>query len=150
MHLQFLASDELGGRYTLSPNFAIAARYLASHLEAYGFRGAGDHGGFLQSFEVISSKPDTANSSLELTLAGTTDKYSFGDFFTQGPTSASTEGKVVFVGLGVSSSSQKHDDYAGLDVKGKIVLYTSGLPEGVDASRLAVHIRLIAVGIENL
>jgi hypothetical protein len=137
MHLQFLASDELGGRYTLSPNFAIAARYLASHLEAYGFRGAGDHGGFLQSFEVISSKPDTANSSLELTLAGTTDKYSFGDFFTQGPTSASVEGKVVFVGLGVSSPSQKHDDYAGLDVKGKIVLYTSGLPEGVDASRLA-------------
>ena len=40
MHLEFLASDELGGRYTLSPSFAIAARYLASRLESYGFRGA--------------------------------------------------------------------------------------------------------------
>ena len=30
MHLQFLASEELGGRYTLSPGFAIAARYLES------------------------------------------------------------------------------------------------------------------------
>ena len=29
-HLSFLASDELGGRYTLSPNFPIAARYLAT------------------------------------------------------------------------------------------------------------------------
>src|SRR5262249_57923838 len=81
MHLQFLASDELGGRYTLSPSFAIAARYLASHLEGYGFRGAGDHGSFLQSFEVISSKPDTAKSSLELTLAVKPDSYSFGEFF---------------------------------------------------------------------
>ena len=56
MHLQFLASEELGGRYTLSPGFAIAARYLAAHLEAYGFKGAGDNGGFLQTFQVVSSK----------------------------------------------------------------------------------------------
>lgn len=137
MHLQFLASDELGGRYTLSPSFAIAARYLASHLEAYGFRGAGDHGGFLQSFEVIAAKPDASKSSLELTLDGKTETYSFGDFFTLAPISGSAEGKIVFVGAGVSSPSQKHDDYAGLDVKGKIVMYASGVPEGVDASRLA-------------
>jgi len=137
MHLQFLASDELGGRYTLSPGFAIAARYLASHLEAYGFHGAGDHGGFLQSFDVIAAKPDTAKSSLELTLDGKTEKYNYGDFFTMAATSASAEGKIVFVGLGVSSPSQKHDDYAGLDVKGKIVLYAPGVPEGVDSSRIA-------------
>ena len=70
MHLQFLASEELGGRYTLSPSFAIAARYLASHLEAYGFKGAGDHGEFLQTFQVISAKPDTSKSSLEVTIQG--------------------------------------------------------------------------------
>jgi len=50
MHLEFLSSPELGGRYTLSPNFAIAARYLAAHLEAYGFHGAGQNGSFLQTF----------------------------------------------------------------------------------------------------
>src|SRR5688572_24432148 len=33
-HLSFLASDELGGRYTLSPSSRIAARYLASQLES--------------------------------------------------------------------------------------------------------------------
>src|SRR5215472_12323250 len=57
MHLEFLASDELGGRYTLSPSLGIVARYLAAHLEAYGFRGAGEHGSFLQNFEVIAAKP---------------------------------------------------------------------------------------------
>src|SRR5438046_10315398 len=70
MHLQFLASEELGGRYTLSPSFAIAARYLASHLEGYGFKGAGEHGEFLQTFQVISGKPDTAKDSLEVTGRG--------------------------------------------------------------------------------
>jgi hypothetical protein len=40
------------------------------------------------------------------------------------------------VGTGVSSASQKHDDYAGLDVKGKIVLVANGSPAGVDMSRL--------------
>src|SRR5881296_1979711 len=77
MHLQFLASEELGGRYTLSPSFAIAARYLASHLEAYGFKGAGDHGGFLQTFQVISAKPDTSKSALEVTIKGATKSYHF-------------------------------------------------------------------------
>ena len=81
MHLQFLASPELGGRYTLSPSFAIAARYIASHLEAYGFKGAGEHGDFLQTFQVVSSKPDTAKSVLEISFDGKPKSYHFGDFY---------------------------------------------------------------------
>jgi hypothetical protein len=136
MHLQFLASEELGGRYTLSPSFAIAARYLASHLEGYGFKGAGDHGEFLQTFQVISGKPDTAKSSLEITTGGKTTPYHFGDFYIGGGGSGEAQGQVVFVGAGISSASQQHDDYAGLDVKGKIVLIAPGTPAGVDSSRL--------------
>src|SRR6476619_5284229 len=84
MHLQFLASEELGGRYTLSPGFAIAARYLASHLEGYGFKGAGEHGEFLQTFQVVSAKPDTAKSSLEVTAGSKASSYHFGDFYITG------------------------------------------------------------------
>src|SRR5207245_1672635 len=47
------------------------------------------------------------------------------------------QGQIVFVGQGISSTSQKHDDYSGLDVKGKIVLIAPGTPADVDASRLA-------------
>jgi len=138
MHLQFLASEELGGRYTLAPNFAIAARYLAAHLEAYGFRGAGDNGNFLQTFQVMSAKPDTTKSSLQITKAGKTNDYHFGDFYLTGAIGGGeTEGQIVFVGEGISSSSQKHDDYSGLDVKGKIVLIAPGIPAGIDASQLS-------------
>jgi hypothetical protein len=137
MHLQFLASPELGGRYTLSPSFAIAARYLASHLEAYGFKGAGEQGDFLQSFQVVAGKPDTAKSLLEVSGGGKTRPYHFGDFyFPPEGANGEAQGQIVFVGSGISSPSQKHDDYAGLDVKGKIVLIAPGTPEGVDGSRL--------------
>lgn len=138
MHLRFLASDELGGRYTLAPNFAIAARYLAAHLEAYGYRGVGDKGGFLQSFDVVSIRPDAAKSSLELTSGDKTGTYGLGDFLlSRGGARGSAEGQIVFVGAGISSSAQKHDDYAGLDVKGKILFIAGGTPAGIDSSRLA-------------
>jgi len=137
MHLEFLASDELGGRFTLAPNFGISARYLASQLKAYGFQGLGDHGDYLQHFDVISSKPDTAKTALTMTIGGQTATYSFGDIYVS-PASMDGEaqGQVVFVGRGISSPSQKHDDYAGLDVKNKIVLIIPGNAPGVDPSKV--------------
>jgi len=136
MHLEFLSSDELGGRYTLSPSFAIAARYLASHLKAYGFEGGGKDGDFLQHFEVIASKPDQANSALSLTINGQATNYTFGDFFPAGGVIGEATAPVVFVGHGISSASLHRDDYADVDVKGKIVLLVPGAPAGIDRSRL--------------
>lgn len=137
MHLEFLSSPELGGRYTLSPNFAIAARYLAAHLQAYGFRGASENGSFLQTFQVVSAKADTTKSLLHLTRGGNQKDYHFGDFYLFGGRAGEAEGQIVFVGTGVSSPGQKHDDYAGLDAKGKIVLIAPGIPNGVDSSQLS-------------
>jgi peptidase M28-like protein len=137
MHLEFLASPELGGRYTLSPSFSIAARYLAAHLEAYGFRGAGEHGSFMQTFEVVAAKPDTTKSVLQITKGGNAKEYHFGDFYLFNSGSGEAEAPIVFVGAGISSVSQKHDDYAGLDAKGKIVLLAAGIPAGIDTSQLA-------------
>ena len=138
MHLEFLASDELGGRYTLAPNFAISARYLASHLKAYGFHGAAEHGDFLQRFEVITSHVQPAATSLRLKTGIKTVSYELGDIYPgNSGVSGHVSGQVVFVGFGISSPSQKHDDYAGLDVKGKIVLVAPGSPANVDISLLA-------------
>jgi Zn-dependent M28 family amino/carboxypeptidase len=137
MHLEFLASDELGGRYTLSPNFAIAARYLAAHLQAYGFHGA-VNGHFLQKFDVDSFKADPARTHLQVTVGGKQEVLKFGEDFliaTEGG-SGDASGEIVYVGAGISAPEQKHDDYAGLDVKGKIVLVVPTVPAGMDAARL--------------
>lgn len=137
-HLEFLSSTELGGRYTLSPNFGIAARYLASELESYGFHGAASDGGFLQKFEVVSSKPDPAHMSLELTIEGKHQSAAFGqDFFTAlNAGSGAAQGELVYVGGGISAPELKRDDYAGKDVKGKIAILVSGATGGIDVSKL--------------
>jgi len=136
MHLEFLASKELGGRYTLSPNFQIAARYLATRLEAYGFKGAAKDGSFFQRFEVKTTRVEPERSSIVL-KAGTASKpFKYGSFFLAGNEGGTVEGPVVFVGYGISSKGQKHDDYTGVDVRGKIVLIAPANPTGVDARRL--------------
>src|ERR671926_170035 len=70
MHLSFLASDELGGRYTLSPGNRIAARYLASQLESYGYRGAARDGSFFQKVPLAYRSVDRAKSMVTLTASG--------------------------------------------------------------------------------
>lgn len=136
-HLAFLASPELGGRYTLSPSLSIAARYLATRLQAWGYKPGGDNGGYFQHFPLVSSKPKPDDCSLTVTQNGSTATYKFGDFFSQDAKDGAADGQIVFVGYGISSPEQKHDDYAGQDVKGKIVLLLGdGDPKGVDRSRL--------------
>jgi hypothetical protein len=137
MHLEFLSSDQLGGRYTLSPNFAVAAEYLATRLKAYGFRGAGDNGSFMQGFEVLTVKADPEQSSLSLTIDGKTADYPYGDFINSGTKGGAAEGRIAFVGYGISAPRLKHDDYAGVDVKGKFVIVVRGTPKDVDPSKLS-------------
>lgn len=138
MHLEFLASSELGGRYTLSPGINIAARYLASRLASYGFRGAaGADGSFMQRINLVATHPVPAKTTLALKLNGRESNYSYGDFITNATASGTATGALVFVGYGISSAAQKHDDYRGLDVKNKIVIVAPGTPKGVDSSRVA-------------
>src|SRR5262245_13061855 len=65
-HLSFLASRELGGRFTFSSGNRIAARYLASQLESFGYRGAARDGGFLQQIDFTAHALDRKNTKLQL------------------------------------------------------------------------------------
>lgn len=127
-HLSFLASEELGGRYTFSPSNLIAARYLASQLESYGYRGAARDGSFFQRVPLSYRNVDLAVSRLTLSNAGAKREFIYGDsFVTEGPTNMNVSGELVFVGYGVSSPRNGYDDYSGLRSKGKIVVMSSGL-----------------------
>jgi hypothetical protein len=137
-HLSFLASDELGGRYTISPANLIAARYLASQLESYGYRGAARGGSFLQKVPLSFRSVDIAKSSATLTSGGATREFKYSEHFvSQTPRAANLDAELVFVGYGISSPANNHDDYSGLDVKGKIVLFASGAPDSLRNARLS-------------
>ncbi len=123
-HLSFLASQELGGRYTLSQGNRIAARYLASELESFGYRGAAKDGSFFQKV------PFTTRTSGEVPATVTIGDrtFKFGeDFISPAPPPADfdTKAELVFVGFGVSLPGI--DSYKDVDARGKIVVC---LPQG--------------------
>jgi Peptidase family M28 len=131
-HLTFLASDELGGRFTFSPSNLIAARYLASQLESYGYRGAARDGSFFQKVPLSFRAVDNAGSRVTINEGGAKQEFKYGDdFYTDVLANTGVLGGVVFVGYGISSPANKYDDYAGLDVKGKIVVIVDGMPESL-------------------
>jgi hypothetical protein len=137
-HLTFLASDELGGRYTLSPSSRIAARYLASQLESYGYRGAARDGSFFQKVPLSYNSVDISRSKVTMNSAGSKVEFKYAeDFNTIPPASMDVGGDLVFVGYGVASPINKYDDYAGLDVKGKIILLVTGFPAALAGVKLS-------------
>ncbi|HXG94838.1 MAG TPA: M28 family peptidase [Blastocatellia bacterium] len=139
-HLSFLASDELGGRYTFSPSNRIAARYLASELESYGYRGAARDGSFFQKVPLSYRSVDAAASYVTIKVNGAKQQFKYAeDFLADPPTDMSFAGEMVFVGYGISSPKNNHDDYAGLDVKGKIVVEITGAPDALKNARLAAN-----------
>jgi hypothetical protein len=133
-HLTFLASEELGGRFTFSPGKDIAARYLASRLESYGYRGAAPDGSFLQRFDLNVETLDAGAARFALTRDGERTEPALGEYFPSAAGQAA--GELVWAGYGISAPRLGHDDYAGLDVVGKIVLLASGTPQDLDASAI--------------
>ena len=131
-HMRFLSDSLLQGRGTGTPGYQTAALYVATQLEADGLRPAGTNGLWYQTVPLRNAVVDDNKSSLVLirntgaqTLVPLKDYVHFGDLTR---TDANVEGPVVFVGFGVTAPELNYDDYAGADVKGKIVLLLSNAP----------------------
>ncbi|HEX9457385.1 MAG TPA: M28 family metallopeptidase [Candidatus Acidoferrum sp.] len=129
-HVQYLADDKLEGRNTGSEGYEKAAAYVTEQFKNAGLQPAGANG-YVQSVEFNVAQLDEEHSSLELVREGKTEAAKFGDeaFITAGRDLAdSAEADAVFVGYGFSVPELKYDDFAGLDLKGKIAVYVTGGP----------------------
>lgn len=126
-HLRFVASDLLEGRDTPSRGQAVAAAFLASHLERLGLRPAGDDDTYLQAIALTRRTLDLAKSTL--TVAGR--PLTPGEDFLPGEHPGVVTGAVVYVGNGTVLPARGLDPYKGLDVRGKIVVTHRGLPTGI-------------------
>ena len=138
-HVSYLASDELGGRYAFGPSNALVERYLAEELKSYGFRGAAPDGSFLQRVPVERSTIDAGLSELALVADGRSDRFTIeSDYMLETPALISPDVSVdlVFLGYGISSPRHRHDDYAGLDVRGKYVVTVKGQPASLEGVQL--------------
>ncbi|MBX3593741.1 M20/M25/M40 family metallo-hydrolase [Sphingomonas sp.] len=139
-HVMFLASDAMRGREAGSPEYDIAAQYVASQFYAAGLRPAGDEGGYLQKVPLLSyrvAEPGT----MTVTRGGKPVNLVFGEDYvpTGNPERASTliEAPVVFAGYGIVAPQYARDDYKGIDAKGKIVAFLAGAPGQFDGEERA-------------
>lgn len=130
-HLEFLADDQLEGRDTGSQGYEIAANYVASEFKKMGLVPAGENG-FMQRVPFRRAYLDQNSTSAIIDTGNETIELKYPQDYMMSAGTASTESQVkaeaVFVGYGLIADEYNHNDYAGLDVEGKIVVTLSGRP----------------------
>jgi Peptidase family M28 len=132
-HMAFLSDDLLEGRGTGTRGYQLAANYVRAQFEEMGLKPAGVGGSYFQNvrFRRIELLRDKSSFVVKPKNGSTRTLTIEKDYVMGGdPLSADTtaEGQVVFVGYGVSAPEFNYDDYAGVDVRGKIVAALYGAP----------------------
>lgn len=140
----FLSDDLLKGRDTGSEGYDIASRYVASRFAALGLKPGGDNGGWYQ--EITFQQTDHGQTPGTLTITGPKGASQSWKQGTDVLLSVSGNepdldlaAPLVFVGYGIEDAKLGINDYAGLDVKGKIVVTLRGFPKGM-ASEEGAHV----------
>jgi Zn-dependent M28 family amino/carboxypeptidase len=138
-HVQYLADDKLEGRGTGTEGFGKAAAYVTDQFQKAGLQPAGEHG-YVQNVDFNVLQLDEEHSSLQITSDGKAIPFQFGEDGFLSPTSnaAPVDAPVVFIGYGLKIPDAKFDDFAGLDLKGKIVAMVTGGPSSI-ATNLKAH-----------
>jgi hypothetical protein len=147
-----LAAPGMEGRATGAPGGERAAAAIAEHLSKAGLKPCGDNNTYLQQVPFVA-RTIAAETTLEVN--GT--RLVFGKDYVIAPPFPDEvkriEGEAVIAGYGVVSEELKRDDYAGIDVKGKVVLLFAGRPTGVDekvwakaSNQMAVFSNIISKG----
>jgi hypothetical protein len=151
-HMAFLAADLLEGRGTGARGHEIAARYVAAQFEAIGLKPAGQDGAYFQRvpFRQLTVEPEKC--AVSITENGLTTQLKWGDDFLMRGNEvypdSSIEAPVVFVGYSVRTPDGSYDDYAGVDVKGKIVAMFGGAPPSLP-SELQAHLSALREKLRN-
>ena len=139
-HVKFLADDSLEGRHAGSPGHRKAVDYAAAHFHRLGLKPAGVSG-FLQPVALNVRGLDESNSSLRLVRGNKVEPLVLGEdayLSLRANLSESVDAPVFFVGYGLRIPEIKHDDFAGLDLKGAVVVTIAGAPSGL-SSALRAH-----------
>jgi Zn-dependent M28 family amino/carboxypeptidase len=134
--LQFLSSDLLEGRGTGQRGGDIAAAYIATQFAIAGLKPLGENNTYMQKVPLngVTLQPESTLKIIPSKGEEMNLKY-LDDFVANSQTLKPEEiidCPVVFVGYGVVAPEFNWNDYAGIDVKGKVVLALVNDPPSAD------------------
>jgi hypothetical protein len=142
-HVRFLADDTMQGRGIGTPGHEIAARAIASHFAGLGLIPAGTQGGWFQRITFAERRFTSKTETLTFTNGSQTLIWENGQHALLSPGNAQGTDEItaplVFAGFGLHDPSLGLDDFAGLDIKGKIVVVLTGAHPGLP-SETAAHL----------
>ena len=142
-HVQALASDEMEGRGTGTPGYDKAATYVIDAFQSLGLKPMGTDG-YKQPVAFVEQVIQSGRSSAVLRGPnGDTPLAVPGDLIFSGgggPVPEQIDAPMVFAGYGLHLPDEGHDDFAGLDLAGKIVVVVSGGPSTISGA-LKSHAR---------
>lgn len=127
--VKFLSSKEMKGRATGSPELEKAAAWIQSRYKEFGIKPAGKV--YLQPFPVTTEAAIGKGNRLQVTEKGKSTSLKCPEDFVPFNFSSSGKltGEMVFAGYGITAPEYHYDDYAGVDVKGKIVVVLRHEPQ---------------------
>ncbi len=133
-YIEVLAADAMLGRKSGEPGGRMAAEYIVSKLKEWGLEPAGPQGGFYQDL-TIEYTDIARDATLEILDWGKKREFVYGEDWRPQRYSGSGHlaAEIVFVGYGISAPGKGYDDYAGVDVKGKLVLFSIDSPRPLEA-----------------
>src|SRR5712671_7356066 len=139
-YIKVIADDKMEGRDTGSRGEHAAEEYAIEQLKKAGLEAAGTNG-FYQPVRFVSRQIDEKACSLNLVHDGQREALVLGDdafIGTRILPAPEVKAPLIFVGYGLKVPEKNYDDFAGLDVKGKLVVIFSGSPADIPGS-LAAH-----------
>ncbi len=140
--VRFLADDLLEGREAGTRGYDLAAHYVASEFRKLGLKpAAGDS--YLQPVPLLRGQVQREGARFAITRDGSTTEFVFeDDYLPQSnfsePSSAITA-PLVFIGQAVHAPELGHDDFAGVDVRGKIAVMLANAPSNFPVDERAFH-----------
>ncbi len=132
----YLASPELAGRGTGEEGASLAADFVAKRFAELKLAPYGSHDehappSYLQAFQArVGAKVEAATLGVARARVPAVGADGGGQVMAaDGAASGTAEGKAVFVGHGITAQAVGWDDYAGVDLAGKIAVILDGVPE---------------------
>ena len=141
--VRYLADDRLEGRETGTRGYDLAADYVARRFVDTGLQPGGDDGTFFQTVPLLKATLQAEDATFEVRRGGKTIALAFRKEFlpvaNYNAAESMLEAPAVFVGQAVHAPELQHDDFAGLDLRGKIAVVFGGAPARFDNDRRAFH-----------